>query len=59
MTGWTALHDRPPTEKDCDPWGCVLAWHIHNGVMVTNIHNISNYGLFMTHWMPTPAAPMG
>lgn len=57
--GWTAMHDRPQTDADADPWGCVIAWHIHNGAIIINIHNIAHYGLYITHWQPTPAAPMG
>ena len=57
MSGWVKMIDRPPKPEDCDQWGCVLAWHIHNGVVVINIHNIKNYGLYITHWMPMPAAP--
>lgn len=46
-----------PTPEDADEQGCVLAWHIYQGVIVLHIHNAQNYGTYITDWMKTPAAP--
>lgn len=58
MTVWIPLSERPPTDADGDTHGCVLAWHIYQHVLVLHVKNVVNYGRYITHWMPTPAAPM-
>ena len=54
---WIPVSERMPTEADADRQGCILAWHEYQGVIVLHIHNMTNFGRFITHWMPTPAAP--
>ena len=54
---WIRLHERLPELEDCDAQGCVLAWHRFNGVMVVHRRNIEK-NHFITHWMPTPKAPL-
>ena len=44
---------------DADARGCVLAWHIYQHTLVLHVDNVHNFGAFITHWMPTPAAPAG
>ena len=46
-----------PTEADADVQGCVLVWHVYQRVIVLHVRNLENFGTFITHWMPTPAAP--
>lgn len=58
MTAWIPIAERMPTPGDADIQGCALAWHSYQGAMVMHISNIVNYGTYITHWMPTPAAPM-
>ena len=57
MDAWVPVSERMPAEADADVQGCVLAWHEYQGVIVLHIHNMTNFGTFITHWMPTPAAP--
>ena len=59
MINWTAIQDHKPTPEDADEQGCVLVWHKYQGVIVLNVKNVCNYGAYITHWMPTPAAPAG
>lgn len=54
---WISASEHMPTEADADAQGRVLAWHEHQGVIVIHIRNMTNFGRFITHWMPTPAAP--
>lgn len=54
--GWIDLRDRKPTKDDSDAAGCVLFWHVYNGVMLTGYFQ-TEYNRFLTHWMPTPEAP--
>lgn len=56
---WTAMAERPPAKADADAQGCVLAWHIYQHTLVLHVDNVHNFGTFITHWMPTPAAPVG
>lgn len=58
VSGWIPIQERPPADEDGDVQGCVLAWHRYNGTIVLHVRNIVNFGSFITHWMPTPAAPM-
>lgn len=57
VTQWIPAAEHMPTEADADKQGCVLAWHEYQGVIVLHIHNMTNFGTFITHWMPTPAPP--
>ncbi len=57
LSGWIDRRERDPTPEDADEQGCVLAWHRYDGVVVLHIRNMMNFGTFITHWMPTPAAP--
>ena len=54
---WIPVAERMPAPEDADELGCVLAWHTCQRVVVLHIHNIEHFGEFITHWMPTPAAP--
>ena len=54
---WIDKREHMPTEADADDQGCVLAWHRYQGVVVLNVHNVANYGSYVTHWMKTPAKP--
>ncbi len=54
---WIPTAQRMPAEADADAYGCVLVWHRYNGAMVLHVHNVENFGAFITDWMPTPAAP--
>lgn len=56
MEQWISKDDRVPTEADADAQGCVLVWHLYNGVMITGWHRLPE-SLFFTHWMPPPAPP--
>ena len=51
-----AREERAPDEKDADEFGCVLAFHIHNGVMVTGWKQFRE-NRFLTHWQRTPRPP--
>jgi hypothetical protein len=55
-TGWIDANRRPPTEADCDVFGCVLAYHRYNGAMVTGWRQFEVNKLF-THWRPIPQPP--
>lgn len=55
---WYALEERMPTEADADPWGCVLCWNSHDGMMLTGYKN--EYRLSptrSTHWARVPQGP--
>ena len=54
---WIDKRERMPTEADADGQGCVLAWHRYQGVVILNVHNVIDYGSYVTHWMKTPAKP--
>lgn len=58
--GWIKKADRLPAEQDADPWGCVLVWHVYNGVQLLGWHNpMLMTSRYITHWMSPPAAPEG
>ena len=57
MMRWIDKRERMPAPEDADEQGCVLAWHRYQGAMVLNVHNMVNYGSYVTHWMRTPAPP--
>lgn len=43
-----------PDKADEDEYGCILAVHEHNGLMLTNSSNFREYGGHMTHWARCP-----
>lgn len=55
---WILMSDRKPTSDDADEYGCVMVWHLFQGVMVTG-WSIAGNGIYITHWMRTPDAPIG
>lgn len=55
---WISKADRPPTRADADAQGCVLAWHIYNGVVICHVENDAIMrGDHITHWRPMPQGP--
>lgn len=55
---WIPYRERKPTRADADKSGCVLAWHIFQGVMLRGWEN--EHGAdFFTHWMRCPPPPPG
>lgn len=58
LVDWIEKAKQPPTEADADPMGCVLVWHLYQGVMVYGWRN-ANENRFMTHWARTPQRPEG
>lgn len=53
---WTSVLDKLPTREDGDAQGCVLVWHIYQGVMLTGYHQM-RANRFYTHWQPVPLPP--
>lgn len=53
---WVDRDERLPTEKDADAQGCVIVWHVYNGVMVTGWFNVEN-NRFISHWIPAITRP--
>lgn len=53
---WIRCADRMPTKRDADVYGCVVAWHMYNGLMVTGWHRIRD-NQFITAWAKTPKGP--
>ena len=58
MESWISMKDRKPENEDADDYGCVLVWHLYQGVMLTGWRNACN-GVYHTHWMHTPPPPEG
>ena len=56
MERWIDARERLPARADADAWGCVIAWHVYNGTMVTGWHQVERNRYF-THWMPAPGPP--
>lgn len=54
---WIPIAEHKPTPEDADEQGCVIAWHEYQGAMVLHVHNVRNFGAYITHWMHTPAPP--
>lgn len=52
------MGDKRPGREDADAQGCVIAWHVVNGMMVAGIVNV-NRNPFYTHWMPAIHPPDG
>lgn len=55
---WVKREEGMPTEKDADVYGCVLAWHKYNGVMVTGWRRVREND-FVEAWARTPMGPEG
>ncbi len=53
---WISIQERKPTKEDSDPTGCVVFWHVYNGVIVTGYHQVE-HNRFLTHWQPPPGPP--
>ena len=56
--GWIPAEEHRPTQADADAAGCVLAWHRHNGAMVTGWHQVRP-GSFFLFWQRMPCPPPG
>ena len=57
MEGWINKHERPPTKADCDPHGCILAWHELSGLDMVSLYSFEKFGTFYTYWMRPPEGP--
>lgn len=55
---WIEVQDQPPTQQDADVQGCVIVWHIYNGVMVMKWHLVAKHST-VTHWRHMPDPPQG
>lgn len=53
---WTPIDDRLPTQEDADVHGCVIAWHVYQGVLITGWRYVAE-NRFFSHWMRTIPAP--
>lgn len=40
MDRWISVSERLPTAQDADMGGCVLVWHIHQGMLVMGWHQV-------------------
>ena len=58
QNGWTMKTDRLPLQSDADVFGCVLAWHVFSGVMVTGWRRVEEND-FIIAWRRTPEGPGG
>lgn len=56
--GWRETTPHSPTKRDGDANGCVMAWHIYNGCIVTGAKNARDSS-FITHWQKLPPGPSG
>ena len=54
--GWIDKRERPPTQKDADPWNCVIVWHRYQGCMITGWKYAVESDL-ITHWRHTFPKP--
>lgn len=59
MSEWILSAARQPTEADADEYGCVVVWHIYQGVMVLGWHQITEENPYLPYWMPAPGKPEG
>jgi len=55
-SSWIEVETRKPTMEDADFHGCVLAWHVWQGVMIVQ-HTLIGKNSFYTHWMTPPEPP--
>ena len=53
---WIDKRERLPELDEIDPTGCVLAWHVYNGMMITGAQNVGE-NPYITHWLPALAGP--
>lgn len=53
---WISVNERLPTAKDADVCRCVIAWHRHNGTVVTGYRQVRD-NPYLTHWQRCPDAP--
>lgn len=53
---WIDKRERMPELDEIDPTGCVLAWHVYNGAMITGTQNVDE-NPYITHWLPALAGP--
>lgn len=53
---WIDIRTRQPNKDDTDNYGCVIVWHIYQGVMVTGLTNALG-NRFVSHWAHTPSPP--
>ena len=53
---WVSTAEREPRHEDADSAGCVLAWHMLNGVCIAQYLKVM-HGSFYTHWMRVPGDP--
>ena len=53
---WIDKRERLPGAEDTDPTGCVLAWQIYNGIMITGPQNVAE-SPYITHWLPALEGP--
>lgn len=58
IDGWKKTTANSPTKRDGDANGCVLAWHIYQGCIVTGARNARNSS-FISHWRKLPEGPGG
>ena len=56
VNDWTPIDERLPTEADADAQGCVIAWHVFQGLLITGWRYVAE-NRFFSHWMPTIPAP--
>ena len=56
MDRWISVSERLPTAQDADMGGCVLVWHIYQGMLVMGWHQVDK-NRFFSHWMTLPAPP--
>lgn len=56
VSDWVDRDERLPTEADADVQGCVIVWHVYNGVMITGWFNVP-HNRFISHWMPAIPRP--
>lgn len=53
---WIDRDERVPTKADADVYGCVVAWHRYNGLIVTGWHRAADNEMIVA-WAHTPAGP--
>jgi len=56
VSDWVDRDERLPTEADADVQGCVIVWHVYNGVMVMGWFNVP-HNRFVSHWLPAIPRP--
>lgn len=56
VNDWTPIDDRLPTQEDADVHGCVIAWHVYQGVLITGWRYVAE-NRFVSHWTRTIPAP--